>query len=101
AVLDGVLFDAPAPWFAPQDLVAALASSPAATPTRTPPPRPASDAAAVPADRPADDVADLRSLADGLLGGPGAVRVADLLEAGGDWPAARRLPARPTAAHHH
>jgi hypothetical protein len=101
AVLDGILFDAPAPWFAPQDLVAALASSPRATPARTPPPRPASDAPAASPDHPADDVADLRALTDGLLAGAGPVTVAGLLDAGDDWAAARRVLARLTAAHHH
>ncbi|HEY6794570.1 MAG TPA: hypothetical protein VI248_07795, partial [Kineosporiaceae bacterium] len=101
AVLDGVLFDAPAPWFAPQDLVAALASSPQPAAARTPPPRPASDAAAVPVERPADDVAELRTLADDLLSGPGAVPVAELLDAPDGWTAARRVLARLTAAHHH
>lgn len=43
AVLDGVLFDAPAPWFAPQALAEALASSRLAGSLRTSPPRPASE----------------------------------------------------------
>jgi hypothetical protein len=101
AVLDGVLFDAPAPWFAPQDLVVALASSPQATPTRTPPPRPASEAAAAAVERAVDDVADLQALVDGLLAGSRAVPLAELLDTGDGWPVARRLLARLTAAHHH
>ena len=108
AVLDGVLFDAPAPWFAPQALATALAESKQAGPVRTPPPRPASDPdgadgpdGADRADRPADDVADLSELVARLLAEGGDVPVADVLAAGDGWPAARRLLARLTAAHHH
>jgi len=103
-VLDGVLFDAPGPWFPPQGLATALAESRQAVPLRTPPPRPASDPDGTDADRPADDVADLRDLVAGLLAGatgPDGVRVADVLDAGDGWPSARRLLARLTAAHHH
>lgn len=101
AVLDGIVVDAPAPWFSPQALTAALASAQAAEPSRTPPPRPASDAASVDPARPADDVEDLRALADLLLGDRGEATVLDLLDDVDDWAAGRRLLARLTAAHHH
>jgi hypothetical protein len=101
AVLDGVLFDAPAPWFAPQALAAAVAESRPAGPVRTPPPRPASDADPPGPDRPADDVTDLRALGDRLLACADEVPISDVLDSGDGWPAARRLLAQLTAAHHH
>jgi hypothetical protein len=101
AVLDDLLFDAPAPWFAPQDLVLAVESSPTAGPVRTPPPRPVSDAADTPVTRAADDVDDLAALAAQLLAVGDEVPVVDLLDAAGDWAAGRRVLARLTAAHHH
>ncbi|HEX2805642.1 MAG TPA: hypothetical protein VHN80_05695, partial [Kineosporiaceae bacterium] len=80
AVLDGVLFDAPAPWFAPQALAEALASSTLAGAIRTSPPRPASDADQADADdRPTDDAADVRAAAVRALAGRDDVDVLDLL----------------------
>lgn len=102
AVLDGVLVDAPAPWFSPQSLTEALDSAEAAPPSRTPPPRPASDAdAGDRPGRPADDVEDLRDLADRLLAGAAEVDVLALLDDVDDWTSGRRLLARLTAVHHH
>lgn len=100
-VLDGILLDAPAPWFSPQTLSAALDSAQPAAPTRLPPPRPASDVAPA-ADAPAaDDVDDLRALLDRVLGGEQEVPVLDLLDDVDDWAQGRRLVARLTAVHHH
>jgi hypothetical protein len=100
-VLDGLLFDAPAPWFAPQTLATALAEAPLAGPTRTPPPRPASDGAPPVAPPALDDVEQLRALADRLLAGQDHTDLAGALDDAGDWPAARRTLAQLTAAHHH
>ena len=102
AVLDDQLFDAPAPWFAPQALVEALASAPRPVPVRSPPPRPASDAGGAEVVAAVDDVAALRALADRLLDGAvDGVPVPELLDAADGWPAARRVLAQLTAAHHH
>jgi hypothetical protein len=104
-VLDGLLFDAPAPWFAPQALAEALADGRLAGPTRTPPPRPGSDAATpdgVPIGPPVtDDVAELAELTDRVLGDADQIAVVDLLADAEDWTTGRRLLARLTAVHHH
>jgi len=102
AVLDGVLFDAPAPWFAPQALAEALASSRLAGSLRTSPPRPASETGSSRADEPAvDDVAELRCAVERVLAGRGEVEVTQLLTEVEDWAGGRRLLAMLTAAHHH
>jgi len=105
AVLDGLLFDAPAPWFSPQAIGAALASSEQAAPVRTPPPRPVTGTDGTdPADadrRDGDDAPDLRTLVAGLLAGRDEITLDDLMGTGDGWPAGRRLLARLTAAHHH
>ena len=103
AVLDGLLFDAPSPWFSPQAIGAALASSEQAAPVRTPPPRPVTggDDGTDGDRRTGDDAPDLRDLVAGLLAGRDEVTLDDLLGAGDGWPAGRRLLARLTAAHHH
>ena len=105
-VLDGIVLDAPAPWFSPQTRTSALDSAQPAAPTRTPPPRPVSDAGRV-ADGPAadgpaaDDADELRRLVDRLLADRADLPVLDLLDDVDDWPAGRRLLARLTAVHHH
>jgi hypothetical protein len=101
SVLDGIVVDAPAPWFSPQALAEALDSAQPAAPSRTPPPRPASDLGGADAGRPADDVEDLRGLAARLLGGGEAVAVLDLLDDVDDWAGGRRLLAWLTAVHNH
>jgi hypothetical protein len=105
-VLDGFVFDAPAPWFSPQALAEAVESARHAGGTRLRPPRPESaeeDAAGPEGDElvPADDMAELMAAAQRLLGGSERVSVADLLEEAGDWPTCRRLLSEMVAIHHH
>lgn len=102
AVLDGQVFDAPAPWFAPQFLVTAVETARIAGPTRLPPPRPSGDEPeSGPQDRPVvdEDVA-LRASVEQVLAGRDQVGVVSLLDASDGWPAGRRLLALLTAAHH-
>ncbi|MEV2268244.1 hypothetical protein [Nonomuraea africana] len=92
AVLDGFVFDAPAPWHDPAAIVRAVDESPRPAPAQPTPPR--SD---LPDPGPADSldrspgaaVERLTELAESALGGADRVALADLLAA--DWPAARRL----------
>jgi hypothetical protein len=105
-VLDGFVFDAPAPWFSPQALAEAVESARHTGGTRMAPPRSesAEEDAAEPgaADLvPADDVAELMAAAQRLLGGSERVSVADLLGEAGDWPTCRRLLSEMVAIHHH
>ena len=102
-VLDGFVFDAPAPWFSPQALAEAVESARQTGGTRLRPPRSegAEDDAAEPELVPADDVAELRAAAQRLLGCSERVSVADLLAEAGDWPTGRRLLAEMVAIHHH
>jgi hypothetical protein len=100
-VLDSFLFDAPAPWFDPQELTEAVASGPRTVAVRVPPPRPEGDTAApVPLDR-SDDAQRIREIAEEALSGCDAVSVVAVLESAGDWAASRRILAVLTAAHHH
>jgi hypothetical protein len=107
-VLDGFVFDAPAPWFSAQSLAEAVESARQAGGIRLRPPRPenpeppGSAEAGTDGVVPADDASDLRTAAERLLSGPGdRVSVADLLGEAGDWPTCRRLLAEMTAIHHH
>jgi hypothetical protein len=99
AVLDSFVFDAPAPWFDPQAMTEAVESGGQPDTTRIPPPRPAADAHG---EAGADPVPPdgTRTAAEDLLGGSRSVPVAGLLRAAPDWPSARRILARMTAAHH-
>ncbi|WP_019631564.1 hypothetical protein [Actinomadura atramentaria] len=99
AVLDGFVFDAPAPWHEPAAVVAAVADAPRAVPARPAPPRAAlpdggladrADAGSAEADR-------LRDVAERVLRGRDRAPVEALLD--GDWAAARRLLADLSAAH--
>ncbi|MGL5828545.1 MAG: hypothetical protein ACRC0L_03125 [Angustibacter sp.] len=100
AVLDGLSFDAPAPWFSPGALIDAVAAGNAGSAVRLAPPRPASAEPAASAEPP-DDTAELRAAAEAILGESAAVSVAPLLSAGGDWSSARRVLAELTACHQH
>jgi hypothetical protein len=101
-VLDGFLFDAPAPWFAADTLIEAVESAQHTTPVRITPPRPQTDSG-VPAENVVPDAeADrLRTVAERLLGDRAEVTVTDLLDEIGDWPGGRRLLADLTAMHLH
>jgi hypothetical protein len=104
-VLDGFVFDAPAPWFSAQSLTEAVESARQAGGIRLRPPRTENPEPADPAEVvPADDAAELLAAAERLLAGANGndrVSVADLLAAAGDWPTCRRLLAEMTAIHHH
>jgi hypothetical protein len=111
AVLDGFVFDAPAPWFSAEVLAEAVESARQAGGTRLRPPRPegpedaegpgSAGEPAVGDIVPADDAADLAAAAERMLGGNGRVSVADVLGEAGDWPTSQRLLAEMTAIHHH
>ncbi|MEU7897724.1 hypothetical protein AB0B45_33305 [Nonomuraea sp. NPDC049152] len=92
AVLDGFVFDAPAPWHDPAAIVRAVDESPRPAPAQPTPPR--SD---LPDPGPADSldrspgaaVERLAEVAESVLGGADRVALAGLL--GSDWASARRL----------
>ncbi|MFI6496211.1 hypothetical protein [Nonomuraea typhae] len=92
AVLDGFLFDAPAPWHDPAAIARAVDEAPRPVPAQPTPPR--SD---LPDPGPADSLdgspdavtTRLTELAESLLGRSTRIRLADA--AGADWPSARRL----------
>ena len=101
-VLDGFLFDAPAPWFAADTLIEAVESAQHTVPVRITPPRPQTEAG-----RPLDEAAPdaeaerLRTLAEQLLGERTQVGVTELIDEIGDWLGGRRLLADLTAMHLH
>ncbi|MET9338236.1 hypothetical protein [Nonomuraea sp. NPDC003804] len=92
AVLDGFVFDAPAPWHDPAAIARAVDESPRPAPAQPTPPR--SD---LPDPGPADSldqspgaaVERLAAVAESVLGGADRVALTGLL--GSDWAAARRL----------
>ncbi|GAA3447904.1 hypothetical protein GCM10018955_73430 [Planomonospora venezuelensis] len=93
AVLDGFVFDAPAPWHDPAAIVRAVDESPRPAPAQPAPPR-----SALPDPGPADShQADsggldrLASVAETALAGRSAARLEELLTADGEWVSARRL----------
>jgi hypothetical protein len=101
-VLDGFVFDAPAPWLSAQGLSEAVESARQAGGTRLRPPRPDDAAEPVPDTVvPPDDAAELAAAAERILGGNQRVSVADVLDEAGDWPTGRRMLAEMTAIHHH
>jgi hypothetical protein len=100
AVLDGFLFDAPAPWFDPQEIIEAVATGRSDLAQRIPPPRD-EDASAPTEPAASDDTERTGQLAEEALGGQTEASVEAILDAAGDWPAARRTLADLTAAHHH
>ncbi|MEU4626894.1 hypothetical protein AB0G04_43840 [Actinoplanes sp. NPDC023801] len=92
AAVDGLLFDAPDPFFTAEDLLTAVEDGLHIDAGRTPPPRPRIDDDGR-ADLPDTD-GDLRLLADRaeeFLAGGDEVTVAALLAAAGDWPTGRRV----------
>lgn len=93
AVLDGFVFDAPAPWHDPAAIVRAVDESPRPAPVQPTPPR-----SALPDPGPADlheptggDLGRLTSVAETALGGRADARLEELLTADGEWVSARRL----------
>ncbi|MFC4056957.1 hypothetical protein ACFOWE_01535 [Planomonospora corallina] len=93
AVLDGFVFDAPAPWHDPAAIVRAVDESPRPAPVQPAPPRPD-----LPDPGPAGsyepesgDLDRLAAVAETALGGRSAARLEELLTADGEWVSARRL----------
>lgn len=101
-VLNGFVFDAPAPWFPADTLIEAVESARHTTPVRITPPRPQTEPGSTVPDVAADAEAErLRGLAEQLLGERAQVNVTQLLDEVGDWLGARRLLAELTAMHLH
>ena len=92
AVLDGFVFDAPAPWHDPAAIARAVDEAPRPAPAQPTPPR-----STLPDPGPDDSldgppeagVERLRELAESLLGEESRVALADVL--GPDWATARRV----------
>ncbi|WP_018657763.1 hypothetical protein [Actinomadura flavalba] len=101
AVLDGFVFDAPAPWHESSAVVAAVADAPRAVPARPAPPRASAPDRGLARDVGAATAEDdrLREVAEEVLRGRDRVDVRAVLTGG--WPAARRLLADLSAAHLH
>ncbi|WP_067832550.1 hypothetical protein [Actinomadura kijaniata] len=101
AVLDGFVFDAPAPWHEPSTVVTAVEDGPRATPPRPAPPRPSTPDPGLSGDTGSDATAveRLRAVAEQVLRGRDRVAVEDVLDQ--DWPAARRVLADLQSAHLH
>ena len=103
SVLDSFVFDAPAGWHSPSDVVTAVEEVPRAVP-----PHPAPARAAVPdgglldtrSDSAPGAVDRLRQIAESTLGGSEEVSLEALLTAG-DWTSTRRLLADLTSADLH
>jgi hypothetical protein len=102
AVLDGFVFDAPAPWFDPQVMTEAVETGGRPDTARMPPPRPAGDAdpAAEAEANAAADAGAIRAAIEELFGPREFIRVEEVLRLAPDWQAARRVLAQLTAAHH-
>jgi hypothetical protein len=102
AVLDGFLFDAPAPWFAADTLIEAVESAQHTTPVRITPPRPQTEPGRLTDETAPDAEAErLSALAERLLDGRAQVGVTELIDEIGDWLGGRRLLADLTAMHLH
>jgi hypothetical protein len=99
AVLDTFMFDAPTPWFDPQEIAEAVASGRRQVTVSLPPPRSASDLSVAPFDDRPRVLEQLRQTAEGALRDRDEVSIIELLESAGDWPTVRRLLADLTAAH--
>jgi hypothetical protein len=101
-VLDGFLFDAPAPWFAADTLIEAVESAQHTTPVRITPPRPQTEPGRLNDEAAPDAEAErLSALAERLLDGRAQVGVTELIDEIGDWLGGRRLLADLTAMHLH
>ncbi|MFF4414083.1 hypothetical protein ACFYY8_16235 [Streptosporangium sp. NPDC001559] len=93
AVLDGFVFDVPAPWHDPAAIVRAVDESPRPAPAQPTPPR-----SALPDPGPADShepggggLDHLTAVAEAALAGRPSARLEELLTADGEWVSARRL----------
>jgi hypothetical protein len=103
AVLDGFVFDAPAPWHDPAAIVTAVDEGPRAVAARPVPPRASVPDPGLSSEvTAADEAADrLRTVAEGVLRGGTSVPIEEVLAGAGDWPSARRIFADLSAAHLH
>ena len=100
-VLDGLLFDAPAPYLPAEALLDAVEEGLRAEGQRVPPPRPRTDDGPPPTEHEADAEAPrLAALAEEFLAGGDRVSVAVLLWRAGEWPAARRVMSQVVSIHH-
>lgn len=96
--LDGLLFDAPEPFFTADDLLAAVEEGMHADSARQPPPRPRIDDEPPPEQVDPDTEAGLlEQRANELLAGRDVVTVAQLLVEADDWPSGRRVLSTLTA----
>ncbi|HUR06182.1 MAG TPA: hypothetical protein VM347_26785, partial [Nonomuraea sp.] len=92
AVLDGFVFDAPAPWHDPAAIARAVDEAPRPVPAQPTPPR-----STLPDQGPEDSLGSspsaaierLTEVAESLLGSSSRVALAGVLRS--DWPSARRL----------
>lgn len=102
AVLDGYVFDAPAPWFTPESLVEAVETGRAIGAARLAPPRAQTSDTQPSADRsPADEEAEaMGTVAEQVLCGRQRIGVAALIDEAGDWASGRRLLAELVAISH-
>ncbi|HEV7935467.1 MAG TPA: hypothetical protein VGP70_24525 [Actinomadura sp.] len=104
AVLDGFVFDAPAPWHDPASIVTAVEEGPRTAAPRPAPPRASAPDPGLSEDASADGGAAaerLRGVAEQILRGRDRVAVEDVLAEAGDWPTSRRLFADLSSAHLH
>ena len=98
--LDGLLFDAPEPFFTADDLLGAVEEGLQSDSARVPPPRPRVDDEPPPTEVDVDPEATLLAQrAEELLAGRDVVTVAQLLADAGDWPTSRRVLSDVTAIH--
>lgn len=98
--LDGLLFDAPEPFFTADDLLDAVEEGLQSDTGRVPPPRPRVDDEPPPTEVDVDPEATLLAQrAEELLAGRDVVTVAQLLADAGDWPTGRRVLSEVTAIH--
>ncbi|TDD61448.1 hypothetical protein E1293_44905 [Actinomadura darangshiensis] len=101
AVLDGFVFDAPAPWHEPSAVVTAVEDGPRATPPRPAPPRASVPDPGLSGDTGSDTAAleRLRGIAEQILRGRDRIAVEDVLAQ--DWVTARRMLADLSSIHLH
>ena len=98
--LDGLLFDAPEPFFTVDDLLDAVEEGLQVETGRVPPPRSRVDDEPPPTEVDIDPEANLLAQrAEELLAGRDVVTVAQLLADAGDWPTSRRVLSEVTAIH--
>jgi hypothetical protein len=98
--LDGLMFDAPEPFFTADDLLDAVEEGLHSDTGRVPPPRPRVDDGPPPTEVDVDPEAKLLAQrAEELLAGRDVITVAQLLADAGDWPTSRRVLSEVTAIH--